>query len=226
MRHIFVDFEMHPISKEYTEEKINCQNEIIEFGAVMLDEEYNEISSFKKYVKPQYVREICERIVVLTGITAPMLSGAEHFCDAFQEFMLWCDSADDDYIVYAWSESDLEQLTKEMRLKKLIQNERVKRLLDNWVDFQKEYTELVESKHKLSLLKALDAVGQIYMGNVHDALCDARNTAQLFVISRNTDELFKRLKAVHSTIGDARRGISTFSLGEIFNFDACGYALA
>ena len=53
MKHIFVDFEMHPIAKEYKEEKVICQREIIEFGAVMLDESFKEITSFKAFVQPE-----------------------------------------------------------------------------------------------------------------------------------------------------------------------------
>ena len=51
MKHIFVDFEMHPIAKEFQNERKICPCEIIEFGAVMLDDDFIEISSFKELDK-------------------------------------------------------------------------------------------------------------------------------------------------------------------------------
>lgn len=226
MRRIFVDFEMHPISKEYIEERKICQREIIEFGAVMLDEQCNEISSFKEYVKPQYVRELYGRVVALTGITAATLSGAQHFNEVFYDFLSWCNFFDEDFVVYAWSKSDLEQLTKEMELKKTVQSESVDRLLDNWIDFQKEYCELVKAKQMLSLEKAMNVIGQRYMGNMHDALWDARNTAELFAASVDRNRFFRQLKPITETLSNSKKGIITFSLGEIFNFEACNLALA
>ena len=40
MNYIIVDFEMNPIAKEYIAEKQICRSEIIEIGAVIMDENY------------------------------------------------------------------------------------------------------------------------------------------------------------------------------------------
>lgn len=42
MKHIVVDLEMNSLAKEYKVEKEICNREIIEIGAVVLDENYNE----------------------------------------------------------------------------------------------------------------------------------------------------------------------------------------
>ena len=42
MIYVFVDFEMNMIDSEYKKEKKICKSEIIEIGAVKLDEDYNE----------------------------------------------------------------------------------------------------------------------------------------------------------------------------------------
>ena len=41
MKHIVVDLEMNEISRKYREAKALCKMEIIEIGAVLLDENYN-----------------------------------------------------------------------------------------------------------------------------------------------------------------------------------------
>jgi hypothetical protein len=45
MKTIFVDFEMNPINTSFKEARQICKNEIIEIGAVLLDEDSKEISS-------------------------------------------------------------------------------------------------------------------------------------------------------------------------------------
>ena len=54
MRYIFADFEMNPVDRKFKEVRKICRSEIIEMGASMLDENMNEISCFRVYVKPQY----------------------------------------------------------------------------------------------------------------------------------------------------------------------------
>ena len=58
MRYIIVDFEMNKLDKQYKEERKICCQEIIEIGAVMLNDRYQEISRFRTYIKPQYAEEI------------------------------------------------------------------------------------------------------------------------------------------------------------------------
>ena len=89
MKHIFVDFEMNPVDKKYGEIRKVCVREIIEIGAVMLDEEYKEISSFKAYVKPQFNSKVYKKYEELTGISTSMIAGADKFEAVFKRFMDW-----------------------------------------------------------------------------------------------------------------------------------------
>ena len=53
MKHIVVDLEMNPIRHNPEARRIS-KLETIEIGAVMLDDNYREVSSFRTYVKPEY----------------------------------------------------------------------------------------------------------------------------------------------------------------------------
>lgn len=220
MKHIFVDFEMHPISKAYQAERTICQREIIEFGAVMLDENFNEISSFKEYVNPEYVKEIYKKISILTGITKERLVGASRFNKVFTSFVTWCNSVDNEFVVYTWSDSDFEQITKEMKLKNTYVSDDVNKVLDNWVDFQKDYCELVKADKLISLEKALNSIGQYFVGDMHDALWDARNTADLFTVTRDQDTFFDMLLSVKSLIVQEDNKSSGCKLGDMFDFSS------
>ncbi len=188
MKYIFIDFEMCAIDREHKKERRICSMEIIEFGAVMLDDDYSEISSFKSYVKPEFCKELPERYTSLTGITQDMILAAERFEKVFQEFSDWCTAPEDDYIIYAWSENDLKQLTGEIRMKEIELSEEQEDMLEEWYDFQREYCDMLHLQQVISLDKALDMAGLGFDGRMHDALWDARNTAQLFKNTRNEEE--------------------------------------
>ena len=57
----------------------------------------------------------------------------------------------------------------------------------NYVNALKEYTEKLGLERIISLEKALDYAGIAFEGHMHDALCDAKNTAELFAIVRNEE---------------------------------------
>ena len=61
MKHIVIDLEMNKIARSSEARKI-CKSEIIEIGAVMLDENLQEIGNFRTYVKPEYNDKIAEEI--------------------------------------------------------------------------------------------------------------------------------------------------------------------
>lgn len=216
MKYIVVDFEMNPVAKEYKEEKQISKMEIIEIGAVIMDESFLILGEFKTLVKPMFNSEIYKKYATLTGISTQMVAGAPTFTTAYEMFVNWCESYGDEYEIYAWSENDSLQLLAEMEQKKY-RNEAKKEILNHWYDFQKEYMEKLGLERIMSLEKALDYAGLSFEGQMHDALCDARNTAELFAIVRNEE----RCNVVLKTVMEALRPKNVASsLGDMFDFGA------
>ena len=56
MKYVFVDFEMNEIDRKYRKIRRECANEIVQIGAVMLDEELNEIGEFREYA---HIETVC-----------------------------------------------------------------------------------------------------------------------------------------------------------------------
>ncbi|MCI7181783.1 MAG: 3'-5' exonuclease [Schaedlerella sp.] len=212
MRYIFVDFEMNPIAKKYREERKHCGKEIIEIGAVMLDEDLKETSSFRKYVKPEYNSTVDNRYEDLTGIGIEMLAGADNFEKAFCEFMAWCGS--DGYQIYAWSNSDKLQVEREMCLKGFEETEEVRYMFCNWIDFQKEFGEMISAERAVSLEDALNICGIAFSGKKHDALYDARNTSLLYAEAK-TNNVAANIKEIKGRIGSEPM---MTAIGDLFNF--------
>lgn len=215
MKYIVVDFEMNPLGKEFKNEKKICRNEIIEIGAVVLDEQYNEIGHFMTLVKPQMNHKIEKRIQKLTGITTDRVQSAPYFAEAANMFFQWCLSIDDEVEIYQWSNSDYEQFMREVLLKGYEPTEEQKELLGKWRDFQKEYGEKLGFDYQLSLTNALMYAGMDFDGKAHDALYDARNTANLLMTVRTPELCRKALDIVIEALSPKPIGSS---LGDLFDF--------
>ena len=202
MKYMVIDFEMNPLGGEYEAEKEICGDEIIQIGAVALDEKYMEISSFTTLIKPQLNSRIERRIEKLTGIKTEMVDTAPCFREALETFFLWCDS-------------DREQFYKELLLKKINLTKHQEEMISCWYDFQKEYGEKLGLERLVSLKDALMYAGIDAEGRQHDALFDARNTAVLFKTVRIPDLYKTALEKVVNVL--QAKSIST-SLGDIFDF--------
>ena len=215
MRYVFVDFEMATIGKDYKEQRRIWRHEIIEIGAVMLDESFSEIASFKRYVKPDYSRHISTTIFNLTGINDYFLNGCNGIQEELDAFAAWCLSSGDEVIVYAWSDSDLNQIQKEYLLKELVPSENLERICAAWKDLQALYDEAVEANCPTALHKALASIGVDFDGKMHDALDDARNTATIFVELSNPEEFRKTVNYIHEY---TERKTNSVTLGDMFDF--------
>ena len=190
---IFIDLEMKPISNSLPELKKLYGMEAIEFGAVRL-EGTMETDSFCRLVKPDY-GPIPPRYEKLTGITNASVESADGFETVFNDFCEWCKDAER---IYAWSGSDLEHLRKEHELKKVALPLDI--LESRWDDYQKIFTRKLGLHRELSLKQAVDIANLSFEGRMHDALWDARNTAELYRIAEDPDrwhEVTAPLKTVN-----------------------------
>lgn len=216
MRSIFVDFEMNPVNMEYEQERLISNYEIIEIGAVMLDENNHRISEFKQYLKPSYNEAVEERITGLTGITTEMLEDKPDFNSAIMEYFEWCGDTEEIEAIYSWSDNDYRQVVNEMKLKNIEPDERIQALLDKWSDFQKTFSGLVGLDKPMALAKAIEAVGREFIGEAHDALTDAVNTAELYVASKDDAETKRMIELLEKT-RRPKDPLQT-ALGDLFNF--------
>lgn len=212
MAWVFMDLEMKPVDKQFRRERDICRQEVIEFGAVKLGEDMTETDSFRALVKPA-LGEIPPRYAQLTGITNDMVAEAPDFETVLGQFAAWCDDAE---TVYAWSSSDLDQLRGEVKMKGI--DFPLEALAGKWADFQKIFTRAVGLKRELSLEQAVNIANINFEGHQHDALWDARNTAELFRIYRDEG----RFNAI---IGPLREAVNPKKQTSFTLADALGDAL-
>ena len=78
--------------------------EIIEIGAVRLDESFRTEAYFKTYVRPTFYKKLHSAVKRLTGIDKTMLAEAPAFPAALESFRKFCT---DDFATLTWGDSDI-----------------------------------------------------------------------------------------------------------------------
>ena len=111
LKHIMIDLEMNKIKKQYRDDK-KLANELIEIGAVKMDDDFNEVDRYQSYVMPDYGK-MDSHIIKLTGITDEKLEGAPRFKDAMQDFEKWIGGGAVTF--YSWSMADIRQFFSILR---------------------------------------------------------------------------------------------------------------
>ena len=215
MKYIVLDLEMNGVPKDNKEAFESSHMEIIEIGAVALDEDYREIDSFLTYVKPRFNEIIEPRYEEMTGISTAMVKDAPGFEVAFEQFFRWCIDLDKEYEIITWSSNDEMQIRHDMKQNKYQMSNEVKQFMNGWKDFQKIMGEMLGLERVLSLEKAIELMGLDFQGRQHDALNDARNTAEIYAVvfddKRDKEALNRVKEALHPKTEGA-------SLGELFDF--------
>lgn len=86
-------------------------NEIIEFGAVLVDERLNIVDTFEALIRPQVGKRISGKISTLTSITDGDLQDGLQFMQAVSRFGKWARGA----AVLTWGTSDILALIENCR---------------------------------------------------------------------------------------------------------------
>lgn len=171
MNYIIFDLEWNQCGseREILTDPVCLPGEIIEIGAVKLDDSFRKVDELRLYVKPVYYTKLHRRIVTLTGIRDRLL--AEEglpFPAAYEKFRAFCG---EEYSFMTWSTSDLPILVDNL----LLHGIDVSHLPDTY-DLQRVFCrEIMRFSRRMSLDDALEILNE-RGDTAHDALNDSRNT--------------------------------------------------
>lgn len=173
MQHIIVDLEFTPVGDWNA--RPHLEKEIIEIGAVRLDENYEYVDSFDVYVQPEFAH-ISKYINSLTGINRTDIINSPSIDEALEMFRSWIGS--EKFRIYEWSENDKAQIVRECRYKGI--SEKHPELCNkHWRDIQRIYARVFHKNHIQSLESAMAELAIEFDGTMHRACDDAKNTATL-----------------------------------------------
>ncbi|MBR5317084.1 MAG: exonuclease domain-containing protein [Lachnospiraceae bacterium] len=170
MNYIVLDLEWNqPYDKKsMVKTPVALHGEIIQIGAIKLDENYHIIDTFEIMVAPKHYRKILKKVSKLTKITNEDLKRGLKFPDAFEYFKKWCG---EDFIFLTWGEDDIGILNSNIVLHKL-DNAWVPSTYNIQVIFDSQIT---REKRQVSLSYAMEKIGESAL-EAHDAWNDAMNT--------------------------------------------------
>lgn len=174
MNYIIYDLEWNqpPDESSLVTDPICLEGEIIEIGAVKLDETFKIVDEFKCYANPVFYKKLHSRIASLTKIRdRDLAEQGVPFPEMYARFMDWCG---EEFAFMTWSTSDLPVLMDNMQIHGLD--------LSNFpecYDIQRIFSrEIMRSNTRYSLDTALNILKE-KGDTAHDALHDARNTAKV-----------------------------------------------
>lgn len=150
--------------------------EIIQIGAVKLDQNLNTINTFQRYVKPTIYPVINPFITELTGITTEQLVSEETFPAVYHAFVEFAGGSDQVFCI--WGMADLKELYRNMEYHKLDKSRLSKRYI-NLQPYASMHFNLSQKKlMKLKTTAELLGIPLVY--SFHNALHDAHYTAEIF----------------------------------------------
>lgn len=150
--------------------------EIIQIGAIKLDEQLNTLETFNTYVKPTFYGAINSFITELTSITMNQLIREETFPSVYKNYMDFIQTKEAIFII--WGMSDIKELFRNVNYHAL-ENDLLPRQFINIQPYVSKYLGLSAKK----LLKLEDATNQLQIPILvpfHNALNDAYYTAEIF----------------------------------------------
>lgn len=173
MNYIVLDLEwnqaMSSKSSVFNYLPIHLRGEIIQIGAVKLDENMYPCSEFQADVKPVWFRKMHHKVKKLTGFDNERLEHGMPFPEAMARFQEWAGS---DCIYMTWGYDDhgiMEQ--------NLIIHDMDIDWMGNWINLQLIYNMQTEGdRNQKSLETAMEHFGIEQTRTAHDALGDAYNT--------------------------------------------------
>ena len=175
MNYIVMDLEFNwPYGNDLSERNgVRLRDEIIEIGAVKLDESLRINGTFSEFVSPTAYCTVNRKVRKLTGISTKMLWYRNSFPVTMQRFITWC-GKDCSYVT--WSNRDIKVLKDNMAYHGLRTEG-----LPMCFDIQRMYDDQVSRIGKaIALGKAIVALDINIRGRqLHDALSDAIGTAEV-----------------------------------------------
>lgn len=176
MEYIIFDLEWnqpnHTDLTYLSETNMELTGEIIQIGAVKVNENIEVIDTFDIIIKPKFLKSIQEHIISLTGISEERIRNGESFEKAIKKFIDWCGINPK---ILSWGSDDLLLLKENLRVYQMQDAWKYQ-----WYDAQKIYAwKQNQDLKQVALKKALENFEIPLNIPQHYALNDALYTAKI-----------------------------------------------
>lgn len=180
MNYIVFDLEFNQDYNLTQEERntlaLKCPFEVIQIGAVKLDENLNTLGEFNRLVRPVIYTNLNPYVKKMTDITMRALNNADTFDIVYKDFVDFIGS--DNSIFCVWGAADMKELFRNIQYHKL-----------DWSLIPKDYLDIQKHASRgfnttkgtnIGLSNAVELLNIPLKDKFHDAFSDAYYTAEVF----------------------------------------------
>jgi len=150
------------------------RSEIIEIGAVKLNNKLEIIDEFDEFVKPYFNPELSDFCKKLTSIKQEDINYARVFPLVFVDFVKWAGKVS---YFCSWGNYDKKQLIRDCNLHNL----KIPKFIEKrHINVKEIFAKAYDIKPK-GLGKAIEKIGKTFVGTHHRGIDDARNIAVILM---------------------------------------------
>ena len=186
--YIVLDFEFNQ-PYDFNNNKVgkvvgNCRFEIIQIGAVKLDENFEIVGNFDELIKPVIYKRIHPQVEKLTNITDKMLRNKRKFPEVYADFRKFM-GKDKEIVFGVWGGADMESLYRNLLFYKLCGE----KMIFKYIDIQKLASKKLNYRNgaAIGLSTAVEMFDIKVNSPFHDAFCDADYTAKILRLMKDDD---------------------------------------
>lgn len=191
----FLDFEFNQafdFEDNHIETDPNCRFEIIQIGAVRMDNSYNIKDNISILIKPTIYKRMHPYVEKMTGITTSSLKDKPLFPEAYKQFRQFIGN---DKLLCTWGGSDIRALYRNMVYHKVAEPP----IRIEYIDVQNIATKYLKFSHggTIGLKNAVEALNLPIEEQFHDARSDALYTARVFTAIHPSKPEIKIFNSTH-----------------------------
>ena len=152
-----------------------CRFEIIQIGAVKLDNEFNETARFSEFIRPRIYTRLHPYVAKMTGITERELKKADDFESVYKKFTEFLGG---EHIYCVWGSADIKVLYRNLFYYDMIPED----VVAEYIDVQQIMARYLKygRGRSIGLKNAVEMLGIETDIPFHNALGDAVYTAEVF----------------------------------------------
>lgn len=172
----YIVYDLEATCWETEQEKRGRKQEIIEIGALKIDEEGETVSKFEAFVRPvahPMLSDFCKNLTTISQID---VNKARPYPEVIEDFLDWIGYTDgEEYLLCSWGFFDR---------KMLIKNSEQHGMNGEWakahISLKHQYPRIKGIRMAIGLKRALDREGFEFEGEQHRGIDDAINLAKIF----------------------------------------------
>lgn len=152
------------------------ENETIEIGAVLIDENQEVFGEYQRFIKPIRYPKLSTFCKELTSISQEEIDEASYFYEVIEDFKSWFGYESEEYYLCSWGYYDRKQFESDCKIHHLDTT-----WLHPHISLKHQYRDIKHLPRAIGMKNALNLEKIKMEGTHHRGIDDAKNIAKIFI---------------------------------------------